>query len=143
MTRRVRPALLALATFAGLATAAQAEVAQGFKSPSGNIHCLYDEGSKEFPASLRCDIVKTSNRKPKAPKDCPLDYGNAFELKTSGRGEFLCYSDTILGADYKVLPYGQTWTQGGLTCFSAESGVTCRNSAGGGLELSRARQRVF
>ena len=142
MTRVLLSALLVLSVVSAV-PAARAEVAEGFKSPSGNIHCLYDPGSKEYPATLRCDILKTSNAKPKPPKDCPLDYGNAFELKPTGRGAFLCYSDTIMGPDYKVLPYGQTWAQGAFTCASAESGVTCRNSAGGGLELARARQRIF
>ena len=38
---------------------------------------------------------------------------------------------------YVVLAYGTTWKQGGLTCSSATTGVTCENGHGHGVFLAR------
>lgn len=136
--------LLLAATLAILCNAAvKAQPLEGFKSPSGNIFCSYAGAGDGIPASLRCDIMKISNRPPPRPRDCELEYGQAFEITRRSRGTRLCYGDTIANDQYRVLPYGEVWRNDGFTCFSAESGITCRNDAGGGFELSRARQRVF
>ena len=141
MNRLIAPSVLVTALIAALP--ARAEFAEGFKSPTGNITCNYMEGSSGFPTTLRCDILRKTSKSPPRPRDCQFDYGNAFELTKTSRGTYGCISDTILGPDYRVLPYGQVWSKDGFICFSAESGVTCRNDRGGGFEISRAKQRVF
>lgn len=120
--------------------AAQAAEGDSFRAPSGNIHCSYDEDS----ASLRCDIMQTTNRPPPRPRECDLDWGNAFEiLQRSTRGARICHGDTVADPNLPVLPYGAVWSRGGFTCHSAETGMLCRNGRGAGFELSRTRQRVF
>lgn len=125
------------------ASSVRAETAEGFKLPSGNIICNYTEGTSDYPATLRCDILQKTSKSPPAPRDCELDYGSAFEVTKTGRGKIACVGDTVAGYEYAVLPYGQTWQKDGFSCHSATSGVLCRNARGGGFELSRARQRVF
>jgi hypothetical protein len=112
-----------------------------FKTPSNNIHCAwYDVG--EGP-EVRCDI---RNYTPsfKRPSDCEQDWGFAFAVGTkSYRGAVLCAGDTVISPDARVLPYGQTFSQGGLSCLSETSGMTCKNRKSHGFALSRAKQRVF
>ena len=108
----------------------------GFQTPSGNMMCLYSGGS------LRCDISKTTNRPPPKPKDCPVDWGNAFELPSKGGAKRLCYGDTIMG-NYPTLAYGAKWSKNGLTCESEKTGLTCSNQSSNGFSLSKAQQRFF
>lgn len=107
-----------------------------FQTPSGNIMCVYS-GS-----SLRCDIGQTANRAPPKPKDCPVDWGNAFEIPAKGAASRLCYGDTIMG-NYPVLPYGAKWTKNGITCESEKTGLTCSNQSTNGFSLSKGQQRFF
>lgn len=136
LAKRVAIAVLSL-TAMPLAHAADSD---SFRSPSSNIYCTYDGDG----ASLRCDIVQTSNRQPPRPRDCDLAWGRAFEIsRRSTSGIRICHGDTIADPNVPVLPYGSAWSRGDFTCHSAESGVLCRNGRGAGFELSRARQRLF
>lgn len=50
------------------------------------------------------------------------------------------YADQLVGADgatARVLRFGRTWTEGGFTCKSRRSGLTCRNRAAHGWWLGR------
>jgi hypothetical protein len=134
---------------ASVAQPAQAQESQltGFRTPSGNIHCQYLEGEtdKGEPNKIvRCDIRDIANRPPPRPRDCDLEWGQAFELNTETKpAERLCYGDTVMDAKLSVLQYGRTWERSGLKCRSEQSGVTCVNPSGHGFELSRSAQRVF
>ena len=115
---------------------------EGFRSPSGNIHCQFFEGDGN--AAIRCDLREISNRPPPRPRSCDLDWGHAFEIARSGAaGTRLCYGDTVQDNRLPVLPYGQSWQRAGFACTSEKSGVTCRNAGGHGFTLSRAVQSVF
>jgi hypothetical protein len=121
---------------------AQSEAPEGFRSPSGNIFCQafrLDDG-----AALRCDLQTISNRPPARPRDCDLDWGQAFEVtdKTQ-RAARICHGDTVMDPQLPILRYGATWERHGFTCRSQETGVECRNTSGNGFALSRARQQVF
>jgi hypothetical protein len=117
------------------------ETPAGFKTPSGNIHCQFFEINDD--KSLRCDIREMTNR-PRRPRDCDLEWGDAFEVNTTARvGERVCHGDTIVDATLPSLAYGQTWEQAGFRCRSEQSGVTCANPSGHGFELSKGSQRVF
>ncbi|MCV3241516.1 DUF6636 domain-containing protein [Mesorhizobium sp. ZC-5] len=117
---------------------ASAQDMEGFRSPTGNIQCLFFDDS-----SVRCMVGETANPRPARPPDCELDWGSDFGLDASSRrGERLCVGDTIAG-DYEALPYGESVRRGGITCSSERTGVTCINERGAGFELSRARQRLF
>ncbi|WP_054310853.1 DUF6636 domain-containing protein [Mesorhizobium sp. 1M-11] len=114
------------------------EPPKGFRSPTGNIQCLFYDVS-----SVRCSIATVSNRLAHRPADCELEWGHDFGLEASSKeGEYLCVGDTIAD-DYPVLPYGESARHGAVTCRSARKGVTCTNIEGAGFELSRSLQRVF
>lgn len=115
---------------------------EGFRAPSGNIHCSYY--SDADVTSLRCDIRETNSPPPPAPADCDLDWGNAFEMnKDEQHAARICHGDTVADDSYLVLPYGKTWKRDGFTCKSAETGMSCRNEHGAGWDLSKARQKIY
>lgn len=119
----------------------------GFRTPSGNVHCAVDftvEDQGPGIPVLRCDIRQISNRPPPRPRDCDLEWGQAFELRPDAApATRLCYGDTVANEALPVLPYGRTWASHGYTCKSEQNGVTCVNAKGKGFELSRGLQRVF
>ena len=138
---------LALPAFAQVAGSADASGVAGFKSPSGNIHCQYFDGASDKPPSanvVRCDIKSIGNAPPRRPKDCDLEWGQAFEINDrAGPAQRLCYGDTVMDPRLPVLHYGSAWQRGGVACKSEESGVSCVNAAGNGFALSRNAQRLF
>lgn len=118
-------------------TAAGAD--EGFRSPSGNIHCShFDDGT------LRCDILETSAEPPAPPADCDLDWGKAFEMTAGGRrAARICHGDTVIDPAMPALRYGDSWSLGGFSCLSSEQGISCRNARGAGWDLSRAKQQLY
>lgn len=121
---------------------AQSLDSDNFATPSRNIYCSYFKG--DGPTSLRCDIMKVSNRLPARPRDCDLEWGRSFEvLDNAPKAARICVGDTVADPGVAVLPYGQTWQRGGFACHSSQAGLTCRNNKGAGFELSRAVQRLF
>jgi hypothetical protein len=115
---------------------------EGFRSPTGNIHCQFFAGDTDVV--VRCDLAQISNRPPPRPRDCDLEWGQAFEIASrAARGIRLCYGDTVQDNRLPVLPYGRSWQRGGITCQSEQTGVTCRNARGHGFSVSRAAQSVF
>jgi hypothetical protein len=142
MRRRIRCcwsiAAIGVLLVGGLTSARAQGAPRGFKSPSNNIHCQYFEGE------LRCDIAQISSATPPKPRDCELDWGRAFAVAaTSPSGQRLCHGDTAMDDSLPTLPYGSSWRQGGITCTSEQSGVTCSNALGHGFSLSRSSQRLF
>jgi hypothetical protein len=119
-----------------------ASAQEGFRSPSDNIHCQFFAGDGD--ATIRCDLRQVSNRSFPRPRNCDLEWGQAFEISARAtRGTPLCYGDTVQDPRLPVLPYGRHWQRGGLTCLSEQTGVTCRNPRGHGFTLARAKQSVF
>jgi hypothetical protein len=139
MRRFGRLTLVIVAACVGAAATASGQfVPTGFKSPSGNIHCQY------FEPELRCDIAQLSAPAPPRPRDCDLEWGQAFAVSAGSRSAVrLCYGDTVMDDRLPVLAYGSVWRRGGLTCTSEQTGVTCSNALGHGFSLSRAVQRLF
>src|SRR4051812_19547864 len=87
----------------------------GFQSPSKNIACAYFDYDKQ--TTLRCDIMEATVTA-RRPADCDLEWGKAFEMRSKGSAERLCYGDTVMDPKLPVLPYGQVWQGGGFTCTS-------------------------
>ena len=108
-----------------------------FQSPSGNIGCIMFE-----TGGVRCDMASGTPSYAR-PSDCDLDFGLAFYVGPTGRGEPICHGDTALEPRADVLSYGFEVEFGGVLCDSAETGVTCVNRQGGGFTIRRARQEVF
>jgi hypothetical protein len=140
MTSTVRLTLAAVAAAAATALTSPGDAAAttaAFQSPSRNIGCIASDGA------LRCDIASTRAAFPfRRPARCPLEWGDALEMGVRGRPRGVCHGDTALGAG-RVVAYGRTWRAGGFACTVRRTGVTCRNRAGHGWLMSRARIRVF
>jgi hypothetical protein len=136
------PVVAAFAVLLAMVPNAKAQSDEGFRSPSGNIYCQAfkdDDG-----ASLRCDIRRMANRPSGRPKDCDLEWGDAFEVSDKAqRAERICHGDTVMEDKLPTLRYGASWQRHGFTCRSEQSGVECRNARGNGFMLSRAKQQVF
>ena len=105
----------------------------GFRTPSGNIHCVADGGA------VTCQIATYTYRPPLPRGDCELDFGSVVSLGPRGAARMGCVGDTIANDSRRVLPYGGTWRALGVNCTSAETGVRCRNGEGRGFDLSRTR----
>jgi len=130
---------LVLMLAASLITAPAMAQDVSFRSPTGNIHCMIFTGSY---TGARCDLSQFTSSY-KRPADCDLDWGYAFEVGASGRGEPLCAGDTVKDPKAAVLDYGHSVSAGGLTCTSARTGMTCKNVAGHGFTVAKARQKAF
>jgi hypothetical protein len=123
-----------------------------FKSPSGNIICLYTTGAVDQPLSIVvCGIKSGLRPKPPYTARCrELRLGHTADriaLQATGRAQpSPCAGDAgpLLGErEARVLAYGRTWRRGGISCRSAFTGMTCRNRSGHGFFLSRSRWRRF
>lgn len=120
---------------------AGAQVLHFFKSPTGNIACLFDLGEQ---ASVRCDLAELNRSFTNQPNDCGEDWGDSFGVgETSKRGALLCHGDTVADPSAEVLDYGSTLSYFGIVCASSKAGMTCQNSGGHGFSLARKAQKVF
>ena len=140
MLSRLPKALLALALLPLAATSHAQTAPAGFQSPSKNIACQYFDYDKQN--TLRCDIMEATVTA-RRPKDCDLEWGKAFEMRSKGGAERLCYGDTVMDKALPMLGYDEVWQRGGFTCKSEQTGVTCFNADRHGFSLSRAEQKVF
>jgi hypothetical protein len=131
----------ALAT-TGAAATATATSASTFRTPSGNIGCLYTPASGSASVSLRCDLARVAHP-PARPASCRLSYGRAFVLNGTGRARRGCVGDTVLDGSATVIRYGSTRHFGPFTCTSRESGLSCHSLYHHGFTLSQARQRLY
>jgi hypothetical protein len=132
-------------TSAGLA--ASATRLPGFRSPSGNIKCLFVPGPPNF---MLCTIAHADYAK-KLVAYCAsprigVDWAG-FTLGPTKRGSVECaggvlYDPATQHPSYVTLPYGKTWRHSVFSCWSRVTGVTCRNHTGHGLFVSRQAWRV-
>ena len=112
-----------------------------FQTPTGNISCV---AVSEQGGFVRCDMKQLKQTYTKQPDDCELDWGTAFGIASDGKsGEVICHGDTLFGTEPRKLEYGKMLEVGGIQCLSEKTGLTCKNSAGHGFTLSKARQKVF
>jgi hypothetical protein len=114
-----------------------------FRSPSGNIRCF--DAVVLHCAIAQADYAKTLQNR--CITGAGVDW-HGFELSASGKGVISCSGGILYNPDkqtphYPTLAYGKTWRQGGFTCASAVTGVTCHNRAGHGLVVSRQSWRGF
>jgi len=134
---------LVAALAAASASAAPSAGIQLFKTPSGNIGCIYAAAAPGLPANLRCDIRSGLRPKPGRPAGCDLDYGDSYALLKFGRTLVTCHGDTALDPHAPVLAYGKTWRRNGFSCTSRAIGLRCSNASGHGFFLSRAHSYRF
>ncbi len=128
---------------------ASAEPALGtvsfFRTPSGNIGCLYSTSgvAGAMRASVRCDIRSGLRPRPARPARCDLDYGDSYEIGKTGRAIVVCHGDTAIDPRAPVLAYGKIWRRGGLTCNSRAIGLRCTNASRHGFFMSREHSYRF
>jgi hypothetical protein len=151
MKRRLAIILLVL----GAAAPASASLAgsttslPGFRSPSGNISCLFIPGT---PATMLCklehaDYAKTLQSRCMGPTSAGVDW-HGFLLPAARKGTVNC-SGGILDdptkqhPSYVTLAYGKTWRQRMFSCTSKVTGVSCSNPSGHGIFISRQTWRTW
>jgi hypothetical protein len=141
----VRFALVTLAVAVLSAGAAQGRSAVFlfFRTPSGNIGCVYGSAEAGFRTQLRCDIRSGLLPRPPRPARCDLEYGDSYELRRTGRASLVCHGDTVFDPRARVLAYGAVWSRDGFRCSSQEAGLRCTNRSGHGFFLSRAHSFTF
>ena len=133
---------LPLVACTSLALGARPAAITAFRTPSGNIGCVFSSGLGS-QANLRCDIRSRLRPRPHKPHGCDLDWGDSYDMTTHGRVVLTCHGDTAILPNSRVLRYGSRWTHGGFTCRSRAKGLRCRNGAGHGFFLSRQRSYRF
>jgi hypothetical protein len=126
------PAAASGAHGAGVATSAIAVLrATSFRSPSGNIRCVY-QGQTSYGPQLQCIV------------DTPLWANGAYGLMyADGPVAVGLVDDWGVGRTRSVLRYGQVWSRGGMSCRMTAAGITCRDRKGHGFKLSRLHQTQF
>ncbi len=120
-----------------------------FKSPTGNINCLYSDFDAK--PEVRCDILQFVPSFKTVPAGasnevmaCTPARLHGFTVTPTGlKGAAFCPTDAVVDMDAIVLAYGNSWSRSGITCKSETSGMTCANAAGHGFFLSKAQQKVF
>lgn len=133
---------VAIAGGAVVAATARADTLIAFRTPSGNIGCIYSSGFGSR-ADLRCDIGSRLKPRPRKPRGCRLDWGDSYVMNATGRARLTCHGDTAILPDARVLRYGRRWRHGGFVCSSRATGLRCRNRSGHGFFLSRQRSYRF
>ena len=138
--------------FAAVSSAATPKPIPGIRSPSGNIRCLFVPPARGTSApNLLCAIghadysAALQHRCISPPTS--LDW-HGFELPAIKKGGITCsggilYDPATQRPTYTTLAYGKTWRQGPFACASRVTGVTCTNSRGHGLFISRQSWRAW
>jgi len=135
---------LSIATAATMPLAAVAHACGGggdipqnreFVTPSGNIVCdIYGDGS-----GANCEIREHTWVAPASTdgpygRPCNFDFGGLeFYVSQAKPGNLGCYegASSFGRPNVKTLDYGQSQSQGAITCTSELSGVTCTDTATG------------
>ena len=140
--RRFVPILIVPLVVAVTQASASRTVISGFRTPSGNIGCMF---TNDFgPTYLRCDIRSRLKPTPPKPKNCvDLEWGDSYEMSVTGRVRITCHGDTAIDPKAPILGYGRTWKRAGLTCTSRRLGLRCTNRSRHGFFMSRGRSYRF
>src|SRR6266508_2895340 len=122
----MRRGLLGAAVILALAaSAAGASAFPSFRMPSRNIGCAYFADRDFGGPLLRCDLL--SGLRPKPSGRCREGVWSALSMTPRGKARPICISDTVYDNRAPILAYGRSWSRGGFTCTSRQTGLTCRN----------------
>ena len=142
--------VLLVAALTATGRSAGATQLPGFRSPTGNIRCLFIPGGHGH-AMMLCTIAQAAYaRRLTTHCEAPpigLDWAG-FELQATTKGRTVCsggilYSPATQHPHYVTLPYGRTWRHKMFDCTSRVIGVNCSNHSGHGLFLSRETWRTW
>jgi len=136
----------------GIAAPASAATLPGFRSPSGNISCLFIPSASGAPATILCklahsDYANALQKRCMSPNGSGVDW-HGFLLPAARKGAVNCsggilYNPTTQHPSYITLAYGKTWRQKMFSCTSQLTGVTCSNPHGHGMFISRQTWRTW
>jgi hypothetical protein len=131
----------------GASVPASAATLPGFRSPSGNISCLFIPSSSGAPATILCKLAHADYAKALQSRCHGLDW-HGFLLPAARKGAVNCsggilYNPTTQHPSYITLAYGKTWRQKMLSCTSQLNGVNCSNPHGHGMFISRQTWRTW
>jgi hypothetical protein len=137
----------------GASAPATAATLPGFRSPSGNISCLFipsaplDSGSGRTPATILCTLAHADYAKTLQDRCKGLDW-HGFLLPAARKGAVNCsggilYNPAKQHPHYITLAYGKTWRQKMFSCTSQFNGVNCSNPHGHGMFMSRQTWRTW
>ena len=97
-----------------------------FQSPSGKIACLLGVDG------VACDVSDYTYQVPPGPPCSQhISWGNRFSLSHGQPAQMECHGDTLRVPGEQTLDYGQTISQGTITCSSDPSGMTCTDGSSG------------
>ncbi len=132
-----------------LATSAPALAADlpGFRSPSGNISCLFIPSGGGAPAALLCKLAHADYAQALQRRCKGLDW-HGFLLPAARKGAVNCsggilYNPTTQHPSYVTLAYGKTWRHKMFSCTVRLIGVNCSNPHGHGMFISRQTWRTW
>ncbi|TKV58754.1 hypothetical protein FDO65_14665 [Nakamurella flava] len=113
-----------------------------FGSPSGNIHCTITASGDGYAL---CSIDQKNWTGPPKPASCEWNWlDNHVAIGAAGAESGQCLGGVEVPPVATVLPYGQSLTDGAITCSSAQTGVTCRHDGTGhGFTLRRDALDTF
>jgi len=144
MRAPVAIALAALVVCAGASAASSKAVVREFRTPTGNIGCVFSEGfAGDAAPTIRCDIRSRLVPQPPPPKGCRLDSGDSLEISLFDHAILVCHGDTAIDPHARVLAYGHVFRRDGVGCISRAVGITCTNRHGHGFFMSRQSWRIF
>jgi hypothetical protein len=136
----------------GIAAPASAATLPGFRSPSGNISCLFIPSASGAPATILCklahsDYAKALQARCMGSTGAGVDW-HGFLLPAARKGTVICsggilYNPTTQHPSYITLAYGKTWRQKMFSCTSQVNGVNCSNPHGHGMFISRQTWRTW
>lgn len=122
------PQALMVAAMVAIALPATAHAGtDNFQSPSGNIYCTLS------PSGAACDISEYTYTPP-PPPECGkhIAWGSRFTLAPGKPAQIECHGDTLQVPGEASLLYGQTISEGTITCASNEqTGMKCTDSSSG------------
>jgi hypothetical protein len=119
----------------------------GFRSPSGNISCLFIPSGSGAPATILCRLADADYAQALQDRCKDLDW-HGFLLPAARKGAVNCsggilYNPTTQHPTYITLAYGKTWRQKMFSCTSQVNGVNCSNPHGHGMFISRQTWRTW
>ncbi|MDX6442197.1 MAG: hypothetical protein QOE43_1926 [Gaiellaceae bacterium] len=130
------------------AASASAATLPGFRSPSGNISCLFiPSGGSKAPAAMLCKLAHADYAQTLQARCHGLDW-HGFLLPAARKGAVNCsggilYNPSTQHPSYITLAYGKTWLQKMFSCTSKLNGVNCSNPSGHGMFISRQTWRTW
>jgi hypothetical protein len=123
----------------------------GFKTTSGAVSCVELPGQGGERATLVCTVREASyahtlQARCIGPAGHGVDW-HGFTLTAGRKGKVSCSGGSLVGGSQRpalvALRPGGRWHQAPFACWSRGAGVTCRDGAGHGLQVSRAAWRTW